>query len=124
MMQETTQEKIERLYKEGNGTWSMRRSIMIETGASRKTVNDTIWDIGRVQNLKWYTKSKSGSDFDLGAPYKVMKDTLVRGKYKWTIYGTRQNVSATVIERCVSAYWSTKRDATLVLRNKQDEMAL
>ena len=121
MMQETTQEKIERLYKEGFGTWS----IMIETGASRKTVNDTIWDIGRrrPQNLKWYTKSRSGSDFDLGAPYKVMKDTLVRGKYKWTIYGTRQNVSAIVIERCVSAYWTTKRDATLVLRDKQDEMA-
>ena len=76
-----------------------------------------------MMQVNWYNKSKSGSDFDLGAPYKVLKDTLVQGKCKWTIYGTRQNVSAIVIERCVSAYWTTKRDATLVLRDKQDEMA-
>ena len=76
-----------------------------------------------MMQVNWYNKSKSGSDFDLGAPYKVLKDTLVQGKCKWTIYGTRQNVSATVIERCVSAHFSTKRIATLVLRNKQDEMA-
>jgi len=77
-----------------------------------------------MMQVEWFTKSKSGSDFNLGAPYKVMKDTLVKGKCKWTIYGTRQDVSATVIERCISAHFLTKRIATLVLHNKQDEMAL